>query len=95
MGGFSLGWENTTNVTNLFEGLDVSNGFTIKKTITYNNLKNILKKLSEYTKLTHLVNLFSYCTVTDYNNEEINFGKDESDNEDIVLNNIINISNLF
>ena len=88
--------ENTTNVTNLFEGLDVlSNGFTIKKTITYNNLKNILKKLSEYTKLTHLVNLFSYCTVTDYNNEEINFGKDESDNEDIVLNNIINISNLF
>ena len=88
--------ENTTDVTNLFEGLDAtSNGFTIKKTITYEHLIQILKKISEYTNLTRLVNLFSYCTITYYNNDEINFGTDESDGEDIVLNNIINISNLF
>ena len=82
-------WENnTTDVTNLFEGLDVlSNGFTINKTITYEHFVKVLEKITECSKLTRLTNLFSYCTITGYNNEEIKFN--------IPLNNINNISNLF
>lgn len=80
--------ENTTDVLHLFEGLDpLANGFTIKKTISYNNLNTILDKITTYGKLTNLTNLFSYCTITGYNNEEIKFNNP--------LSNITNISNLF
>ena len=84
-------WEkNTTNVINLFEGLNpLANGFVVNKFITYDNLKTVLKKITEYSKLTRLTNLFSYCTITEYNNQEIGF------EEGVVLNNITNISNLF
>jgi hypothetical protein len=80
--------ENTTSITNLFEGREVLiNGFTIRKNITYENLKKVLKKIESYTNLTRLTNLFSYCIITEYNNEEIKF--------DSKLYNITNISNLF
>ena len=80
--------ENTTDVLNLFEGIDpMSNGFVINKTITYDNLVKILDKITEYNKLTRLTNIFSYCTITGYNNEEIKFSKK--------LTNINNISCLF
>ena len=84
-------WENnTTDIEKLFEGTQSSeNGFSIRKTITYENLEKVLKKISEYTKLTRLTNLFSYCTITGYNNKEIKF------EDGVVLNNIKNISNLF
>jgi hypothetical protein len=84
-------WENnTTDVEKLFEGTQSSaNGFSIRKTITYDNLVKVLGKISEYTKLTRLTNIFSYCTITGYNNEEIKF------EDGVVLNNIKNISNLF
>ena len=82
--------ENTTSITNLFDGLDfISNGFVINKTITYENLKKVLGKITEYTNLTRLTNLFSYCTITDYNGEEIKF------EDGVVLDKITNISNLF
>ena len=82
--------ENTTDVINLFDGLDpLINGFMVKKFITYDNFKNVLKKITEYSKLTRLTNLFSYCTITGYNNQEIGF------EDGVVLNNITNISNLF
>ena len=88
--------ENTTDITRLFEGPEKNyliNGFEVKKTITYDNFKKILKKITEYTKLTRLTNLFSYCEITGYpsddNDNIISFG------EGVVLNNITNISNLF
>ena len=82
--------ENTTSITNLFDGLDfISNGFTVNKIITYENLKKVLGKITEYTNLTRLTNLFSYCTIIDYNGEEIKF------DDGVVLNKITNISNLF
>ena len=84
-------WEGNTNeVEKLFEGTDViSNGFTVKKHISYNNFRTVLNKISQYTKLVRLTNVFSYCTITDYNNEVIKF---EIDGE---LSKIKNISNLF
>jgi hypothetical protein len=82
--------ENTLDVNCLFEGLkELNNGFKVYKYITYNNFKKILDKITQYPKLTRLTNLFSYCTITEYNNEEIKF------NDGVILNNIINISNLF
>ena len=82
-------WEgNTTNIVDLFGGLDpLMNGFAVHKTITYENFENILDVVSKYTKLISLTNIFSYCTITGYNNQEIKFNTP--------LNNIINISNLF
>ena len=80
--------ENTTDILNLFDGLDpLMNGFSVNKTITYENFVKILNKIVEYTKLTRLTNIFSYCTITGYNNEEIKFSSP--------LNKITNISNLF
>ena len=88
--------ENTTEIKGLFDGPSsnyLMNGFEVKKTITYDNFKTVLKKITEYTKLTRLTNLFSYCTITGYpsdaNENEISFG------EGVILNNIANISNLF
>jgi hypothetical protein len=87
-------WEdNTTDITNLFEGQTsniFTNGFKVKKTIDYNNFKSILTKITEYTNLTRLTNIFSYCTITGYKdaeNKEIKFEKS--------LDNIKNISFLF
>ena len=86
-------WNDTKNVTNLFEGTDnLTNGFVINKHITYENFKTILKKLEDYvtaedSKLIRLTNIFSYCLITEYNNDEIKF-----DNK---LEGVINISNLF
>ena len=93
-------WEyNTTDILHLFEGSRINNGesvsvsllngFVIKKTITYENFKKVLKKITEYSKLTRLTNLFSYCTITGYENQEIRF------EGDVELNKITNISNLF
>ena len=83
--------ENTTDITNLFDSLDfISNGFTVKKEITYEDLTKVLDKITEYTNLTRLTNLFSYCTITGYHGEEIKFTDDN-----VKLNNITNISNLF
>ena len=82
--------ENTTLVEKLFEGSDdLTNGFAINKYIKYEDFQKVLQRITTYTKLDSLTNLFSYCTITNYQGEEISFG------EDVVLNNIINISNLF
>ena len=87
-------WEgNRTDISKLFTYSDndyETNGFKVKKRITYKNLQTVLNKISEYTKLTSLTNLFSYCTITNYNGEPIEF-----DENGRVLDNITNISNLF
>jgi hypothetical protein len=84
-------WEdNTTEVVSLFEGITdtFENGFVIKKTISYDKMRDVvLKKIEEYKNLTNLTNLFSYCTIINYNNDEIKFEN--------TLSNIKNISNLF
>jgi hypothetical protein len=88
-------WEgNTLDVECLFEGLkEFDNGFRIYKYITFENFKKVLQKIVQYTKLTFLTNIFSYCTITGYDHSnpehEIKF------EDGVVLNNIINISNLF
>jgi hypothetical protein len=87
--------ENTTvGVTNLFEGQsnnNFANGFKVRKTITYSNFKKVLEKIAEIAEkneeFKRLTNIFSYCTITEYNNEEIKFEKS--------LNNVKNISFLF
>ena len=89
-------WEkNTPDITNLFEGQtnnNITNGFRINKTVTYTNFKKILNKISDYSNLTRLTNIFSYCTITGYKDvteeeREIKFEKS--------LDNIKNISFLF
>ena len=89
-------WKNnTTNVEKLFEGIKSSeNGFRIRKTITYDNLQIVLGKISEYTKLTRLTNLFSYCTITGCNTD-VNRNPEIKFDNGVVLSNIKNISNLF
>jgi hypothetical protein len=86
-------WEhNTTNVIRLFEGdpQDLVNGFKVHKTVSYENFEKILEKITEYTNLTRLTNIFSYCTITGYEpykDKEIQLSK--------TLDNITDISNLF
>ena len=82
-------WDKVDIVEKLFEGLtSFANGFTVKKHIDFQNFKDVLNKISRNTKLKRLTNIFSYCTITGYNNEPIEF---ESE-----LNcEITNISNLF
>jgi hypothetical protein len=89
-------WENnTTDVERLFEGSQPSaNGFAVRKTITYDNLTTVLGKISEYTKLTRLTNLFSFCTITGCNDGD-NINPEIKFNDGVVLSNIVNISNLF
>ena len=88
----------TEGVTSLFEGQtsnSLSNGFRVNKTITYNNFKKVLEKIVEIATneknkdFKRLTNIFSYCTITEYNNEEIKFETEKT------LDNIINISFLF
>ena len=85
-------WEgNTTDIKTLFEGTNyLSNGFKIKKHITFENLKTVLANISNYTNLTRLNNIFSYCTITGYDGREIKF----PDNSN-TMDNIVNVSNLF
>ena len=89
-------WENNTSVgfKKLFEGQTsdgFTNGFRIKKTISFDNFKKVLAKIADIAEknddFIRLTNIFSYCTITDYNGEEIKFEKS--------LNNIKNISFLF
>jgi hypothetical protein len=76
------------NVTELFEGFDyLSNGFTVRKYVKYEDFIKILAGIEKCTKLTRLTSLFSNCTITGYNNEQITFTKS--------LGNIKNISYLF
>ena len=86
-------WEgNVSDIEHLFENIETnvsSNGFVVKKSITYNELQNIFAKIATYKKLSRLTNIFSYCTITGYNNEEIKFNVNDK------LLNIVNISNLF
>lgn len=91
-------WEgNRTDVENLFEGKsgnNFTNGFRVRKTITYDNFNKVLEKITQYEKLKLLTNLFSYCTITGYKDVE------EKDREikfktETPLSNIINISYLF
>ena len=87
--------ENTTEgVISLFEGQtsnNFTNGFKIKKTITYSNFKKVLLKIAEIAEknveFKRLTNIFSYCTITEYDGSEIKFEKS--------LDNIKNISFLF
>ena len=93
-------WEGNTTigVTKLFEGSivgsDFSNGFRIKKTITYDDFKKVLNRITIIANnnkdLKNLTNIFSYCTITEYDkatDKEIKF------NEPLLY--IENISNLF
>ena len=88
----------TEGITGLFEGQtsnSLTNGFRVKKTITYNNFNEVLAKIVEIATneknkdFKRLTNIFSYCTITEYNNEEIKFETEKT------LDNIINISFLF
>ena len=85
--------ENTKDIEKLFESQEpTANGFTIKKSIKFENLKKILDNILTYKKLKRLTNIFSYCTIEKYDNEEIKFDDDKDLSS---LSNIINISNLF
>lgn len=67
-------WEANTKITNLFSsGESTSLGFISRKKVSYANMCNIMDEISKKTQLTSLTNIFSYCTITDYNNEEIEF----------------------
>lgn len=65
-------------------------GFCIRKTISYTDFQTLLNKLSTHTAyadLTRLSNLFSYCTITGYNGEEITLSES--------MKKITNINSLF
>jgi hypothetical protein len=89
-------WENNTSVgvISLFEGQtgnNFTNGFKVRKTITYADFKKVLKKIEDIAvknvDFKRLTNIFSYCKITGYKGEEIKFEKS--------LDNIKNISFLF
>lgn len=64
-------WENEalyTKITNLFTSSNRKvSGFSIKKTISQEHFARILQVLHKYVNIKQLTNLFSYCTITDYN----------------------------
>jgi hypothetical protein len=67
-------WEANTNIYNLFASGDATYlGFISKKTVSYTNMVDIMSNISKKKQLTSLTNIFSYCTITNYNNEEIEF----------------------
>ena len=91
-------WEgNRTDVENLFEGKsgnNFTNGFRVRKTITYDNFNKVLEKITQYEKLKLLTNLFSYCTITGYKDVVEDVDKREIKFK-TPLRNIRNISYLF
>lgn len=67
-------WDANSSISNLFASGDSTTlGFVSYKTVSYEKMKLIMESISRKTKLTSLTNIFSYCTITDYNNEEIEF----------------------
>ena len=61
-------WGENTGISNLFTSSNTSIGFSLNKTISNDNFNTILGLLHNYKKLTSLSNIFSYCTITNYNN---------------------------
>ena len=63
-------WENTALYGTIEKLFTSSNsklpGFCIKKTISQEHFARILEVLHKYNKISKLSNLFSYCTITDY-----------------------------
>lgn len=80
-------WKNTDMETLFISGNSTDVGFRLNKTISYEHLKEILDLLPKYKEITYLCNLFSYCTITNYNNEEIVLGDK--------MSSIITIKSLF
>ena len=67
-------------------------GFKLNKEITYANFKKILAVLPKYSSITRLSNLFSFCTITNYNNETISLGEET---DKTVMDKITNLNALF
>ena len=63
-------WENTALYNQMTALFTSSNrkvpGFCIKKTISNTHFARILEVLHKYSQIDKLMNLFSYCTITDY-----------------------------
>lgn len=84
------------NMHSLFGSSNVLRpGFTVNKTISYENFKKIMKSLKKYKSLTKLSNLFSYCIIDGYDmNDEIELLSDD-ENEFVVMKDILSIDSLF
>jgi hypothetical protein len=87
-------WEDPdiySNITSLFVSSSTSNimnvGFSVKKEISNEHFFDILGVLHNYKGITKLSNLFSYCTIKDYDGSEIKLEGD--------MNDVRNISSLF
>lgn len=77
------------NIRRLFDSTATSSvGFSIKKHISQEHFAEIIESLHNYKNITKLSNIFSYCTITNYNPDyEIKLEGD--------MNNIVSLSGLF
>ncbi len=65
-------------------------GFTINKYISQVHFEELMNSFHNYVDINRLSNIFSYCTITDYDpTYEINLGND------VVMSKITNINSLF
>ena len=86
-------WENEDlydSIYQLFTTSDNINqavGFSINKVIDIEDFKTLIGLLHNYKNITSLANIFSYCTINNYDGFEIDLGED--------MNNIININAMF
>lgn len=88
-------WENLANkISYLFSTENSTDyflpGFKMKKYISNNDFKTILNLLPNYTKITKLSNIFSYCTIKNYDGSEIILGDGT-----VNMDNVKNINSLF
>lgn len=82
------------SISELFTSDDKSVGFVLNKFIYNNEFFDILRVLPKYKNITKLSNIFSYCTIRDYNGSEIKLGDPNLENVE-VMPNINNINSLF
>ena len=87
-------WEDSdvySKITSLFVSSSNTNsmgvGFSVKKEISNEHFFDILNVLHNYQGITRLMNLFSYCTINDYDGSEIKLDGD--------MNKVISINSLF
>ena len=87
-------WEDPdvySKITSLFVSSSTANsmgvGFSVKKEISNEHFFDILNVLHNYQGITRLTNLFSYCTINDYDGSEIKLDGD--------MNKVISINSLF
>lgn len=87
-------WNNLSSIRELFSTRGSTGflepGFAVKKYLNNEDFKSILNILPTYTEITKLSNLFSYCTIKNYDSTEIILGDGTVD-----MNKITNVNSLF